>query len=253
MIKPLLFSILTHALLIGESNHITLGHVSIEKQNWSFNGLLGKFNKAELQRGFQVFKEVCSTCHSLKRIRFNDLQKIGFSALEVKALAATYDIHDGPNQEGDMFDRKGLPSDAYPWVFKNANQAKAANNGALPPDLSLITKARKYGADYIYALLTGFDNAPEGFHLNPGQYYNKAFAGHLISMAPPLTDGQVTYADGTKATVAQMARDVSAFLTFTAEPKMEKRKEKGVDTMIYLTFMTILFYIVKRRIWRNIH
>jgi ubiquinol-cytochrome c reductase cytochrome c1 subunit len=140
-----------------------------------------------------------------------------------------------------------------PWVYKNANQAKAANNGAFPPDLSLMVKARKGGADYVYAFLTGFDCTPEGVALNPGQYWNKAFPGHLISMAPPLTDGQVTYADGTKSTVQQMARDVAAFLAFTAEPEMESRKEKGIETLLYLTFMTILFYAVKRRVWKNIH
>jgi ubiquinol-cytochrome c reductase cytochrome c1 subunit len=225
----------------------------IPKQTWSFDGAFGKFDKAQLQRGFQVFKEVCSTCHSLKRIRFRDLSAIGFSELEIKALAASFEIHDGPNQEGEMFDRKGLPSDPYPWTFKNDNQAKAANNGALPLDLSLIVKARKGGADYIHAFLIGFDCPPKYIKVSQGQYWNKAFPGNLISMAPPLTENQVTYADGTKATIDQMAKDVSAFLAFAAEPEMEKRKQKGYNTLMYLAFLTILSYIVKRRIWKDVH
>ncbi|MBP9753134.1 MAG: cytochrome c1 [Proteobacteria bacterium] len=225
----------------------------LQKQMWSFDGFLGKFDRAQLQRGFQVFKEVCATCHSLKYIRFRDLSKIGFSEMEIKALAASYEIHDGPNDEGEMFDRKGLPSDAFPWIYKNANQARSVNHGAFPPDLSLIVSSKKDGADYLFALLTSFDCPPEGTVLHEGQYWNKVFPGHLISMAPPLlNDNQVAYSDGTKATIDQMARDVTAFLAFTAEPDMEKRKQTGIDALIFLSLLTILSYIVKRRIWNDI-
>ncbi|CAO5680586.1 MAG: Cytochrome c1 [Holosporales bacterium] len=225
----------------------------IQKEVWSFDGIFGTFDRAQLQRGFQVFREVCATCHSLKYIHFRDLNGI-FSDIEIKALAASYDIHDGPNDEGEMFDRKGLPSDAFPWVFKNANQARSANHGALPPDLSLMAKARKGGANYIYALLTSFTNPPKGTCVNDGQYWNTAFHGNLISMAPPLTtENQVIYQDGTKATVDQMAKDVSAFLAFTAEPEMEKRKQKGINAFIFLGLLTVISYIVKRRIWKDVH
>jgi ubiquinol-cytochrome c reductase cytochrome c1 subunit len=222
-------------------------------KKWSFEKWNGTFDKGKLQRGFQIYKEVCSTCHSLKRIRFRELSAIGFTALEIKALAASYEIHDGPNDEGEMFNRSGIPSDIIPWVFKNDNQAKSANNGALPPDLSLMVKARKYGASYVYALLTGYAEAPKDLTLTDTQHYNKYFPGHLISMAPPLvSEGQVTYADGTKATIEQMAEDVVTFLAWAAEPELETRKQEGFSTLIFLAFLTILFYFTKRRIWKDV-
>lgn len=242
-------------LFIVFSLQIVCGEHVLEppKKEWSFQKWRGTFDKAQLQRGFQVYKEVCSTCHSLKRIRFRELEAIGFSALEIKALAATYEIHDGPNQDGDMFDRPGLPSDQMPWVYKNSNQAKAANNGALPPDLSLMIKARKYGADYLYALLTGYEQAPQNVKVGEGQYYNVYFPGHLLAMAPPLvSEGQVSYADGTVATIQQMAEDVTTFLAWASEPEMEERKQSGFSTLLFLFFMTGLFYFTMRRIWRDV-
>ncbi|MDP2194018.1 MAG: cytochrome c1 [Alphaproteobacteria bacterium] len=225
----------------------------IPKQDWSFDGITGTFKRDALQRGFQVYKEVCASCHGVKQLRFRELEAIGFTPAQVRALAASYTIDDGPNLEGEMFTRPGLPSDNYPSPYKNANQAKAANNGAYPVDLSLITKARKGGADYVYALLTGYVKAPAGFALRDGEHYNRYFAGRKIAMAAPLMmDDQVTYADGTKATISQMAKDVVTFLAFVSEPEMESRKRSGIQTLLYLGFMTVLLYLLKRRIWRDV-
>lgn len=222
------------------------------KQNWSFNGPFGTFKRDELQRGFQVYKEVCSACHSLKRIRFRDLKGIGFKEIEIKAIAAGYEVTDGPNAEGQMFQRKAIPSDSFPSPYPNDNAARTTNNGALPPDQSLIVKAREGGADFIYALMTGYTEPPIGVTVDAGRHYNKYFPGGQISMEKPLTEGQVTYADGTKATVEQMSHDVSAFLAWAAEPEMEERKEMGVKVLAYLLFMTVIFYLTMRRIWKGV-
>lgn len=222
------------------------------KQNWSFDKPNGTFDRAALQRGFQVYKEVCSTCHSIKLISFRHLKDLGLTEAEIKALAAQYQIKDGPNDDGEMFERPGRPSDYIPSPYANEKQARAANNGAFPPDQSLIVKARLHGANYIYALLTGFKNAPKDFQLQPGQYYNEFFPGHAISMAPPLSEGQVTYNDGTKATVEQMADDVTTFLAWASEPEMEERKRLGFKVILYLLLMTGLFYATMRRIWKGI-
>ena len=220
---------------------------------WSFDGWNGTFKRDQLQRGFQVYKEVCSSCHGIKLLRFRELEAIGFTEEQVKALAASYDVDDGPNLEGDMFIRKGLPSDAIPGPYKNDNQAKSVNNGAVPPDLSLIVKARKGGANYIKALLTGYMDPPAGVTLRETEHYNRYFPDHKIAMASPfVTDDQVTYADGTHAKISQMAEDVTAFLAFVAEPEMESRKRAGFETLLYLTFMTLLFYFTKRKIWKDV-
>jgi ubiquinol-cytochrome c reductase cytochrome c1 subunit len=222
---------------------------------WSFDGPLGTFDRASLQRGFQVYKEVCSACHGLRLLSYRNLEWIGFSEEEVAAIARQYTVMDGPNDEGDMFERAALPSDRFRSPFTNEQQARFANNGAYPLDLSVITKARKDGSNYVYSLLTGYeDPAPEGFMLGDGMYYNRYFDGRQIAMAPPLVaDDQVTYSDGTAATIDQMARDVTTFLTWAGEPHMEERKETGVKVMLFLLVFTIMMYFVKRRVWADLH
>ncbi len=223
-----------------------------QKHHWSFDGMSGKLDKISAQRGFQVYKEVCAACHSLKRIAFRNLEEIGFSTEEVKSLAASYSVVDGPNDAGEMFERAGKASDHFPSPYANDNAARAANNGALPPDLSLIIKARHDGANYVHSLLNGYKAAPENVHLSEGMHFNPYFPGMQIAMTPPLTEGQVTYSDGTVATVDQMSKDVVNFLQWTSEPEMEKRHNMGIQTVIYLIFFTLFFYFAKRKIWSRV-
>jgi len=223
------------------------------KMNWPFDGVLGAVDKQSAQRGFQVYKEVCSACHSLNRVAFRNLTEIGFSEAEVKALAASYQITDGPNDNGEMFQRPGKPSDSFVPPYPNENAARAVNHGAAPPDLSLIIKARKDGANYVYSLLTGFSNPPPDVKLADGQYYNPYIAGQRLAMPPPLSEGRVTYSDGTPATLDQEARDVVNFLQWAAEPEMEARKEMGLKVMIYLALFTVFMYIAKRNLWSKLH
>ena len=220
---------------------------------WSFDGVFGKFDKPSVQRGFQVYKEVCSACHSLKRVSFRQLQGIGLSEAEVKSLAASYQIKDGPNDAGEMFERPGKPSDYFPGPYANEKVARASNNGALPPDHSLIIKAREDGPNYVYSLITGYKAAPDGVTVPTGAYYNPYMDGHIIKMAPPLKEGSVTYQDGTPATVDQEAHDIVNFLQWAAEPEMEERKEMGIHVMLFLGAMTMFFYLVKKRIWSDLH
>lgn len=223
----------------------------ILKQKWSFEGPTGTFKQDTLQRGYQVYKEVCSACHGLKQISYEKLMGIGLSKNAVKALAAEHDQPD-LNDEGQPTQRKGIISDKIHSPFANDKAARAANNGALPPDLSLITKARAGGANYVHALITGFRPAPAGSHITEGMHYNPYFPGHQIAMAPPLFEGQVKFADGTKASVDQMARDVVTFLSWAAEPEMEQRKQMGVKVLFYLVILTIVLYLSKRKIWKGI-
>lgn len=219
---------------------------------WAFDGVFGKVDQPSVQRGLQVYREVCAACHGLKRVAFRTLTQVGFSEAEVKALAAQYQFKDGPNDDGDMFDRPGRPSDKFPSPHANEKAARAANGGAYPPDLSLIIKARPDGANYVYSLLTGYQPAPADVHLGPTQHYNPYFPGGAIAMPEPLKADAVQYQDGTKATVDQMARDLVNFLQWAAEPEMQDRKAIGLKVMIYLSIFTLLFYIAKKRVWRNI-
>lgn len=244
-----LFSLLWACMTLGLA---TPAPEEITKQDWSFNGIAGEFKRDELQRGFQVFKEVCSACHALKHIRYRDLKALGFSEAQVTALAAQVKIKDQLDDAGELVERAGRPSDNIPAPYPNEKAARAANNGAAPADLSLVTKARHNGPDYVYAFLTGFRDAPAGVKLGQGMSYNTVFPGNQISMAPPLTEGQVTYADGTKATIEQMARDVTVFLTWAAEPDLEDRKRTGIKVLIYLIIMTGVFYAAMRRIWADV-
>lgn len=220
---------------------------------WSFEGVFGDFDKAAMQRGFQVYQEVCAGCHAVKYLTFRTLDGLGLGEAEIKAIAAEYDIEDGPDDEGEMYTRPGRPADHLPNPYANDNEARAANNGALPPDLSLIAKARKGGADYLYALLTGYeDEAPEDFDLADGMSYNHYFVGNQIAMPPPLFEDGVEFADGTPASVAQMAEDVSHFLMWVAEPTLEMRKRIGLKTMLFLVVLTALFYATKRKVWASV-
>jgi ubiquinol-cytochrome c reductase cytochrome c1 subunit len=222
-------------------------------QQWSFDGVFGTYDRASAQRGFQVYKEVCSVCHPVKHLYFRDLADLGYNEDEVKAIASTYEVTDGPNDQGQMYQRPARPSDPIPGPFPNDLAARAANNGALPPDLSMIVKARDGGPDYVYGLLTGYKDSPAGFNLLPGMYYDEYFAGHQIAMPPPLSDNAVTFADGTSATVPQMAHDVVTFLAWAAEPNLEPRHRTGFKVMLFLVVAAGVFYAAKRKIWATVH
>lgn len=240
--------------------------------NWTFNGPFGAYDKGQLQRGLKVYREVCASCHSLDMVAFRNLEDLGYTEPQVRAIAAEYEVEDGPDENGDMFTRAATPSDRFPAPFANPEQAAASNNGAAPPDFSLIAKARaaergfptfvfdvftqyaESGVDYIYSLLVGYeDHAPEGIEIAEGTYYNPYFLyGPSLSMAPPLFDGQVTYDDGSPETVDQYARDVSAFLMWAAEPHLEARKQTGFTVMIFLVLFGVLVYLTKRKVWAEI-
>lgn len=222
-------------------------------QDWSFKGPFGTYDRAELQRGFKVYREVCAACHSLDRLHYRDLAALGYDESQVKAIAGDATMTDGPNDEGDMYDRPGRPGDRFKNPFPNRQAAMYANNGAFPPDMSLLAKARKGGPDYIYGILTGYEEVPAGHELLQGQHWNKYMPGHVISMAPPLSDGMVAYDDGTEGTVSQYAHDVSVFLTWAAEPHMEARKRTGAMVLLFLLAMTGIMYAVKRKVWAAHH
>jgi ubiquinol-cytochrome c reductase cytochrome c1 subunit len=223
-------------------------------QHWSFDGVFGTYERAALQRGFQVYKEVCSTCHHLSYVHFRDLAALGYTEDQIKGIAAAWpqQVTDGPNDTGQMFQRPARPSDIIPGPFPNDEAARAANNGALPPDLSLIAKAREGGADYVYAILNGFVQPPANFKVMEGMYYNEYFPGHQIKMPPPLNPDQVTFADKTPATVPQMAHDVASFLMWAAEPNLEQRHRIGFKVVLFLLVTTGVFYAAKRKIWSRI-
>lgn len=228
-------------------------YVEPPKVDWPSNGIFGTYDRAALQRGFQVYREVCAACHGMDRLAYRDLAALGYSEAEIKAIAASYMVTAGPNDEGDMYERPALPSDRFKNPYPNENAAKYVNNGAYPVDLSLIAKARKGGADYIHGLLIGYQEAPEGTELLAGQYWNKYMSGHIIAMPPPLMDGQVAYEDGSEQTVEQYARDISQFLEWAAEPKMEIRKKTGLKAFLFLLVFTGVAYAVKRKIWAKMH
>ena len=229
--------------------------VELLKIDWSFKGVTGKFDRASLQRGYQVYTEVCASCHSMNLVSYRNLGEPGgpeFSVEQVKAIAANFEVEDGPNSDGEMFTRPGRPSDKFVSPYPNVQAATAANGGAYPPDMSVLVKARKGGSDYIYSVLMGYEDPPAGFELEDGVYYNKYMDGQKIKMSNPLSEGIVTYADGTQASQAQMAKDVTTFLTWTAEPHLETRHKMGVKVIIFLTIFTLLVYLSMRRIWSRI-
>jgi ubiquinol-cytochrome c reductase cytochrome c1 subunit len=232
---------------------------ALPKVTWSFDGPFGTFDRGSAQRGFQIYEEVCSRCHSLNLLHYGDLGPsgpgggIGYSADDVKAIASTKQVTDGPNDQGEMFQRPGRASDKFVAPFPNEQAARAALNGALPPDLSLITKALEGGPNQVYGILAGYRDPPAGFKLGDGMYYNLHFSGHQIAMPPPLAGNDVTYADGTKPTLEQEAQDVVTFLAWAAEPTMEERKYTGTKVLIFLVFMTGLLFGAKRKIWADVH
>jgi ubiquinol-cytochrome c reductase cytochrome c1 subunit len=226
----------------------------LPRQEWSFDGVFGTYDRASAQRGFQVYKEVCSACHQVKHLYFRDLVDLGYSEDEVKAIASTYQVtNELPNDEGQIYQRPGRPSDPIPGPFPNDQAARAANNGALPPDLSMIVKARDGGPDYVYGLLNGYKDPPAGFNLLQGMYYDEYFPGHQIAMPPPLSDNAVTFADGTPATVPRMAHDVVTFLNWAAEPNLEDRHRTGFKVILFLLVAAGVFYAAKRKIWAPVH
>jgi ubiquinol-cytochrome c reductase cytochrome c1 subunit len=221
--------------------------------SWQHDGLFGTFDRAAAQRGFQVYREVCSACHGLTYIAFRNLAELGFSEEQIRALAAEYSVEDGPNDEGEMFERPAVPADPIPPPYPNPQAARVANGGALPPELSLITKARADGTNYLYSLLLGYEEPPADEPEREGLYYNVFFPGHWIAMPAPLSEGIVTYGDGTEATVSQMAADVATFLTWAGEPTLEQRKQTGLKVMLFLIVLTGLFYATMRKVWAGAH
>jgi ubiquinol-cytochrome c reductase cytochrome c1 subunit len=222
-------------------------------RHFSFQGIFGTHDRAAAQRGLQVYVEVCATCHSLSHVAFRHLAGIGFGEEEIKALAERYQVTDGPNDAGEMFQRPAIASDTFVAPFPNEQAARAANNGQYPPDLSLITKARADGANYVSALFHGYVEPPADAEVMPGTYYNLYFPGHQIAMPPVLSEGAVTYQDGTPATLDQMTYDVASFLNWAADPHMEARKQTGVKVVLFLLVVAGLMYAVKRKVWEGVH
>ena len=225
--------------------------INYPQLNWSFSSVFGTFDRAAQQRGLQVYKEVCSGCHGLRLLAYRNLKAIGYNDDEIKAFAAENSVN-SLNDDGEEVERPARPSDKFVSPYPNEQAARAANGGAYPPDLSLIVKARPDGANYLHALLTGYVDAPADKKVPDGMYYNKYYSGNLIGMPQPLYADGVEYADGTKATPAQMAKDVTAFLAWASEPELEKRKSLGVTVMLFLLLLTILSYLAMKQIWAPI-
>jgi len=236
----------------------------VQHAQWSFDGPTGTYDRGALQRGFKIYKEVCSACHSLNLVAFHDLAGPGgpgFNEAQAKAIAAGYKIPAEPNDKGELYDangnrltRSGVLADYFPAPFPNEGAARTALGGALPPDLSLIEKARAGGADYVYSILTGFGHSPpKGFKVQDGKYYNPYFTGRNISMPPPLAAGSVSFTDGTKSSVTQEAHDIVTFLAWASEPKLEERHRVGFEVMAFLALLAGLLFLTYRKIWKDEH
>ena len=241
--------LLSQNLLAGEKKELLTS-------DWSFKGYFGKFDRAALQRGYQVYTEVCASCHSMKYLSYRNLAEKGgpeFSEEQAKAIAANFEVTDGPNEDGDMFERPAKLSDKFVQPYRNVKEATASNGGAYPPDMSVLVKARSGGVDYIYSVLLGYEDPPSGVTLDDGVYYNKYMYGNNIKMPKPLMDGQVQYNDGTEATEQQMAKDVVTFLAWSAEPHLEARHKIGFRAIIYLIIITILVYFSMKKIWSRVN
>jgi len=255
-VKNFLRIFLITSLVFGLSvKSISAEKIEYLKTDWSFKGLFGKFDRGALQRGYQVYTEVCSSCHSMKYLSYRNLAEKGgpeFSITQAKAIAASFEVTDGPNDDGEMFTRPGKLSDKFVMPYDNVKAAQAANGGAYPPDMSVLVKARGGGVDYIYSLLQGYEDPPVGMNLDDGVYYNKYMYGNKIKMANQLSDGLVEYSDGTTASVEQMSKDVTTFLMWTAEPHLESRHKMGFKAIVYLIILTILVYFSMKKIWSRI-
>ena len=241
--------------VIGVFNANSAEKAELLKTDWSFKGLFGKFDRGSLQRGYQVYTEVCSSCHSMKYVSYRNLAEPGgpeFTEEQVKAIAVNFEVVDGPNSDGEMFTRPAKLSDKFVMPYENVKAAQAANGGAYPPDMSVLAKARSGGVDYIYSLLLGYENPPSGVTLDEGVYYNRYMYGNNIKMSQPLSDGLVEYSDGTVATEEQIAKDVTTFLMWAAEPHLEARHKMGFKAILYLIILTILVYFSMKRIWSRI-
>jgi len=240
---------------VTSANVISAEKVEYLKTDWTFKGLFGKFDRASLQRGYQVYTEVCAACHSMKYLSYRNLSEKGgpeFSLAQAKAIAASFEVTDGPNSDGEMFNRPGKLSDKFVMPYENVKAAEAANGGAYPPDMSVLVKARGGGVDYIYSLLQGYEEAPSGMILDEGVHYNKYMYGNKIRMSAPLSDGIIEYSDGTNASVEQMSKDVTTFLMWAAEPSLEARHQMGFKAIVYLIILTILVYFSMKKIWSRI-
>ena len=249
-----LFSIII-LLTLNSYSAISAEKVEYLKTDWSFKGLFGKFDRASLQRGYQVYTEVCAACHSMKYLSYRNLSEKGgpeFSVAQAKAIAASFEVTDGPNADGEMFQRPGKLSDKFVMPYENVKAAEAANGGAYPPDMSVLVKARGGGVDYIYSLLQGYEEAPSGMVLDDGVHYNKYMYGNKIKMSAPLSDGIIEYSDGTNPSVEQMSKDVTTFLMWAAEPSLEARHQMGFKAIVYLIILTILVYFSMKRIWSRV-
>ena len=239
-------------LSFADSQHSHGANTKYLNTDWSFKGIFGTFDRASLQRGYQVFQEVCSGCHSVQHLSYRNLSEKGgpeFSIEEAKAIAAQFEVEDGPNSDGEMFMRPARLSDKFAKPYPNVEASTAANGGAYPPDMSVLAKARPGGADYIYSLLLGYEEAPAGFELDDGVYYNKYMPGNKIKMSAPLSDGLVEYSDGTQATTEQMTKDVTAFLVWASEPHLEAQHRMGFKAIIYLIILLTLVYMSKQKVW----
>jgi len=226
---------------------------SLPQHEWSFEGITGTFDRGALQRGYQVYSEVCSGCHSMKLLYYRDLIDIGFSQDQVKAIASEFTVIDGPNDEGEMFERDARPADRFVSPYLNDNEARANNNGAYPPDLSVITKAKKDGANYIYNLLLGYKDPPADMEVGEGMYYNIYMEGNQIAMPQPLYDESVDYADGTNNSAEQIAEDLVVFLTWAAEPELEVRKNLGIKVILFFIVLGFIIFLAKNHLWREVH
>jgi len=254
MRRMIFAKVLAAALLFSGGAFASGGGKALKEVSWPWDGMFGSYDKAALQRGLQVYKNVCAGCHGLRLVAYRNLSALGYNEDQIKAFAKEYEVqNEDPNDQGEMFMRPARPSDRFGSPFPNEQAARTANNGAYPPDLSLIVKARAHGSDYLYSLLAGYSEPPAGVEVMEGLSYNPYFSGNWIAMPPPLSEGAVEYADGTKATVDQMAKDVTSFLTWAAMPELEARKGMGLRVLIFLLVLTGLVIAVKKKIWADVH